>query len=625
MRASDVRNVAGVSQEWMRTGNSFWSKGAGENKKRGKKMKRKLIAVSMATLMACGTLSGCGLVEFQPDEDATKTYLYIDTPPGGFGAAYLEKAAQAFMDANPKASYADGKEGVVIEVDVSSSNTAKDFPSYVKNPSAEIHVVEGLYYTQLLNAPGSSNVIIDLTDVVKAELADGKTIEDKLNTEQKQVLQSEGKYFTIPTFAGYTGVTYNADLFEEYGFYFVNDDQSPEGERSTYTNKAYTGRKMFKDLEDEELEDALKSPGPDGVMESDDDGLPSSYEEFFYLCDAMLANSPKVTPLIYYNGHYSNYLFQELLCAASTANGLKSTFSFDSNNEEIEIVTDWNQDGTPKTEKVAITEDNGYDSTRQYAKYQALKFIEHMSTYNNGQYVHSGSRGKSLSNTEVQRDFMRSYLSGSTTDIGMMLEGVYWYNEAAGERSDIDGSFGAGASNMNLKYMPLPAQETGTVKEGEGTTQLVVDCLQYYLVANAKLANDPEKLALAKDFLKFMYTDSMLQEMTITSGIPFALKYDLTDAQYKSMHTLSKSFWDTYKKAKDADSYITGIGASLTFQSNPSRFSFKSDNYGFASGATKELFAYFYEKMKAGQNYSLKDIFNGMTISSSDWATKYKK
>ena len=587
-------------------------------------MKRKFVALSMATLVGCSTLAGCGLVQFKPKEDATKTYLYIDTPTGGFGTGYLEKAAQAFMDMYPTKSYAEGKEGFVIEVDTSSSNNADTFPSYVKNPSADIHVVEGLYYTDLLDATGSS-LIIDLTDIVKAELADGKTIESKLNTEQKQVLQKNGKYYALPTFAGYTGITYNADMFEEYGFYFVNDEVSPSGETSSYTGKAYTGRKMFKDLEEDELEDAIKSPGPDGIMESDDDGLPSSYEEFFYLCDAMLSNTPKVIPLIYYNGHYSNYLFQELLCAASTANALKSTFWFDSKGEAIEVINGWNQDGTPKTEKVVITEDNGYVSTMQYAKYQSLKFLEHLSTNNNGQYVHSSSRGKGLSNTEVQRDFMRSYLSGSTTDIGMMIEGVYWYNEAIRERNNIDNDYGAGASNMNLKYMPLPAKETGTVAEGQGTTQLVADCFQYYLVANTKLAGNAEKLALAKDFLKFMYTDAMLQEMTVTSGIPFALKYDLTPTQYGSMNTLSKSFWDVYKGAMESDAYITGMSTSLTFQSNISRFSFKTDRYGFASGETKELFGYFYTKMTAGQSYSLKDIFNGMTISSDVWATKYKK
>jgi hypothetical protein len=175
-------------------------------------------------------------------------------------------------------------------------------------------------------------------------------------------------------------LTYNADLLKENSFYFADSLESPD-DTSSYTGKAYTGRPFVRN------ERAKKSPGPDGQYDTDDDGLPSSYEEFFYLYDAMLNNSPSITPLILYGGHYSNYIFQQLLCAASTASGLNSKFSFDSNGEEVEIIVGWNQDGTPKTDKVVITEDNAYESTMQTAQYKALKFIKHLSTNKvNGKY-----------------------------------------------------------------------------------------------------------------------------------------------------------------------------------------------------------------------------------------------
>ncbi len=579
-------------------------------------MKTKIIAVSMATLMACGTLAGCDMIEYKPAEDATKTYLYIDTPVGGFGTGYLEKVAQEFMAANSKKSYAEGKEGVVIEVSASSSNNADGFKDSVKNAPSDIHVVEGLYYTDLLNETGSS-LVMELTDVVRATLSDNKTIESKLNTEQKDVLQDNGKYYALPTFAGYTGLTYNADLLADNNFYFANSDDTVSNEISSYTNKAYTGRRFIED------EDEQKSPGPDGILDTDDDGLPSSYEEFFYLCDKM--QDDKITPLIFYNGHYTNYLFQELLCAASTSDALKSMFSFDSNGNGVEVITGWNQDSSPKLENVVITQDNGYYSTMLSSRYKALKFLNHLSTYNHGSYIYGDSRGKNLTNTGAQEKFMESYLNDqdSIPSIGMLLEGVYWYNEAVKARNTLAGIYGQEAANMNLKYMPLPAQETGTVQENKGTTQLVADAMQYYLVVNAKLANNPEKLALAKDFLKFMYTDTMLQEMTLVSGIPFALNYQLTDAQYKSMNTLSQSFWDVYEKAMKADSYLTCIGTSTVFKRNTARFSFKSTNDAFTAtvdGAeTGDILSYFYNKMKQNASYSVEAVFNGMCISSEAW------
>lgn len=577
-------------------------------------MKRRFIAISLASVVACSLMAGCnGGVVYEPEEDESKSYLYVDTYAGGFGSEFLNTAAKAFEAANAGKSYAENKKGVKIDVMESANNNGSMFKNNVKNATSDVHVIEGLYYTDLLG----SEAILDITDVVTATLSDGKTIENKLNTEQQQVLKYNNKFYAIPTFAGYTGLTYNVDLFKDNNLFFADSTQSPDY-TSSYTGKAYTGRPLVRN------EDDKKSPGPDGKYGTDDDGLPSSYEEFFYLYDAMLNSSPSITPLIHVNGHYSNYIFQELLCAASTANGLNSMFSFDSNGEEIEVISGWNTDGTPQTKKVVITEENGYEATMQTSRYMALKFIKHLSTntVDGKYYIDSRSRGGALSNTNAQKLFMESYLDPSQTSIAMLAEGVYWYNEAAGVREGIVNDYGNLAENMSLKYMPLPAKEYNTVTENNGTTQLVTDALQYYLVINAKLASNPEKLALAKDFVKFMYSDELLQQMTVASGIPFALKYDLTSEQYNSMNTLSQSFWNVYKNAKDNDAYITGLSLSPVFLSDTSKFSFKSNYNGFQSkvnGAeTGDAMAYFYNN----RSCTAKEFFVGMSIDKAGW-TKY--
>ena len=579
-------------------------------------MKRKVIAISMASMLMCSLATSCGGgVQYEPEEDATKSYLYVDSYSGGFGSEFFSVAARAFEKANANKPYADGKMGVKIEVGEATMNNSTNFKNGVANASSDVHVVEGLYYTDLLK----DKTIMDVTDIVTANLSDGKTIESKLNTEQKNVLKYEGKYYTIPTFAGFSGLTYNADLWAENNLYFADSLESPE-DVSSYTGKAYTGRPFVRN------KNTKKSPGPDGQYDTDDDGLPSSYEEFFYLYDTMLNCSPSITPMVLYGGHYSNYIFQELLCAATSADGMNAMFSFDSNGEEVEIIDKINNDGTYTTKKVVITESNGYEATMQASKYMATKFIKHLSTntVNGKYYIDSRSRGQSLSNTGAQKLFMESYLDPNQTSIATLVEGVYWYNESAGTREGLANSYGEEVENMNLKYMPLPAQEYGTVVVNEGTTQLVADSFQYYLVINAKVANDPEKLALAKDFVKFMYSDAMLQEMTVASGIPFALNYDLTDTQYNSMNTLSQSFWNVYKGAKDSDSYITGLSLSSAFLANTAKFSFKSTNNAFkamVNGAeTEDALAYFYNN----RNTSAKDFFEGMMIAEKDWG-KYSK
>ena len=239
-------------------------------------MKRKIIAMSMASILACGFMAGCNVgVEYEPEEDATISYLYVDTRDGGFGSEFFNVAAKAFEKANAEKSYAENKKGVKIEVSETSVNSASNFKAGAASAVSDVHVVEGLYYTDLLAA----NSILDITDIVTATLSDGKTIESKLNTEQKRVLKYEDKYYTLPTFAGYAGLTYNVDLFEENNLFFADSLVSPDAE-SSYTGKAYTGRPLVKN------KNAKRSPGPDGVYNTVDDGLPSSYEEFFYLLDS---------------------------------------------------------------------------------------------------------------------------------------------------------------------------------------------------------------------------------------------------------------------------------------------------------------------------------------------------
>ncbi|MBQ8284523.1 MAG: hypothetical protein IJX75_05470 [Clostridia bacterium] len=153
-------------------------------------MKRKFIAISMASVMACGLMASCdGGVEYEPEENANLSYLYVDTYAGGFGSEFLNVAAKAFETANAGKSYAENKKGVKIEVSESVTNNSKQFKAGVGSAVSDVHVVEGLYYTDLLGA----NSILDVTDVVTATLSDGKTIESKLNTQQKEVL----KYYNL--------------------------------------------------------------------------------------------------------------------------------------------------------------------------------------------------------------------------------------------------------------------------------------------------------------------------------------------------------------------------------------------------------------------------------------------
>jgi hypothetical protein len=462
--------------------------------------------------------------------------------------------------------------------------------------------------------------LYDLTDIVDDQLTDGKTIDSKLYNDQKDLLTvKDDKYFALPTFAISTGLTVDTEILES-GLYFADQGGNDrlQGRVSTYTGKAYAGRYLINSPTD------TKSPGPDGEYNTADDGLPSTYEEFFYLLDCMV--NAGIHPMLFTgkSTHYTNYLFQSLLSANSTKDELKTNFAFDSNGQAVKIVKDIKQDGTVETEDVVITNQNGYLTTQQYNRYLALKFLNCLFT-NKPYYVEElGHNPATLGNTEAQKVFEESKFNatnGNGKRIAMLIEGAYWYNEAEGELIESAGKFD-GADNRKFAYMPLPSKETGTVNENEGKPVALADALDYYLVANNNIKGDAEKEKLLKEFIKFMYTDEQLQNMTVNTGIPFALKYNLETTQYNSLDNYKKSLWNAYKYSMDNDTYVTPMSDSLIFLNNTELFSFKSTNkmfYSVVNGVERNNAYNAFTEYKI----SAKDYFKGMWISSSDWNTKY--
>ena len=575
-------------------------------------MKKKVVSCGLALAVALGCMSGCVIEEAEERSDIS--YLYVDTGTGGFTDGYLKKLEPLFEEAYKDVSFADGKKGVDLVINISSDNGGDKLLSVIANKNYNVHFVEGMNYINFVG----QDLLMDITDVVKEELSDGSgTIESKLYDDQKSYFTAKGgNYYALPVFAGFTGVNYNAKLFEDKSLYFADEEGYYPSATSSYTGKAYTGRGFVESSADK------KSPGPDGIYNtaqtpSFDDGLPSSYEEFFYMLDEMKADT---TPFIWYGGHYSNYLFQALLCANSTKTELSANFSFNSGTEEITYV-DGFTNGEPNLKKAVIDDDNGYLMSQQYNRYLVLKFMKHL--FSNSDYYDSRSAGSSLSNTQVQKLFEESTLT-SLEDIAMMFEGNYWYNEAQAELDESVDKYGATAKNRDFRYMPMPAIETGTVNEGAGRSLALADTLSYCMVVNNNIKGNAEKTKLAKEFVKFFYLDSSLQATTMEVGVPVAMKYDLTDEQFASLDHYPQSVWSVYKQSKDTNQYVSPYSANPIFYNNESKFAFKTTKYFFHStiggievGTPFEAFT---QRGATAQEY-----FEGMKITPSVWTSTYNK
>ena len=572
-------------------------------------MKLRKTAIGLAALLVAGSFAGC--VTYAPEEKSTVSYLYVDTYSGGLGEQFLKELEKEFEARYAQEHFAEGKTGVDIVTGYTPDTLGATLNTKIKTSTHDIFISEGMYYADFM----ADNSLYDLTEIVKA---DNGAIENKLYDDQKTALTAfNDKYYALPTFAGFTGLTFDANLFEENKLFFAETGGNKPSTTSSYTGKAYTGRGFIEAKADQ------KSVGPDGQRGTVDDGLPSSYEEFFYLLDYMV-DEKSITPLVFTGAsiHYTNYLFQALLSANSTKTELLSHFTFDSGEETMKIVESFT-DGVPNIKEVAIDTTNGYEVKQQYNVYQALKFLEKLYTTknSNGGMKYFYGDLAALSNTTAQMMYEESYLDASIQDIAMIIEGNYWYNEAMPELQESAQRLPDTATNREFSFMPLPAKEEGTVNENEGRAPALSDALDYYLVVNNRINGNAEKEKLTKEFLQFFYSDWGLQKITETNGVPMALKYEMDSGVLANMDNYPQSVWQVYKQAKDADYYVTPMSDNPIYLNNTRWFAFKSLSYFSQSTVNGITRATPWEGFTANSNTATaQSYFEGMKISTSKWS-----
>ncbi|MBO7344805.1 MAG: hypothetical protein J6U92_02570 [Clostridia bacterium] len=580
-------------------------------------MKKRFISILLVGLLSFTCFYGCA-----PEQRSDISYLYVRTYEGGFGDKYLNDLKIEFESRYKNESFAEGKTGVVLDIRSSPDIGGSTMLGKIKNDkSTQVYIMEALYYSQYTD----NNLLYDLSSIVKEDLADGTgTIESKLYDDQKASLTAvDGKYYSLPTFAGMSGITYNAQLFEDKFLFFADEDGYYPSETSSYTGKEYTGRGFVQYL------GQTKSCGPNGIYENGlgDDGLPSSYEEFFYLFDYMLTPGKDITPIIWSGdaSHYTNYVYQALISATSTKAEFLTRFNFDSGNNNVRLVESFNGD-EPVITNGKITPDVGYKVRQMYPDYLALRFMEHLFE-NKGKDVPSYYDPRSvdlgLSNTAAQKLYINSTLNDRVKDIACLIEGAYWYNEASKDIQDAANSYGELGKNINFRYMPMPAKEYGTVNENQGTVSCAADAFYYYLGVNNNIKGNEELEKLAKAFVKFFYEKENLATVTVSTGIPMAVKYDISKDQYNAMDNFEQSLWDTYKTALSNDTYVTPMSTSKIFLNNVPRFTFKTSGYAFDSninGANVSI----PQKQFYNGNATAKTYFEGMvTTIKGTWNTTY--
>lgn len=550
-------------------------------------MKKKFIILPIASLVALSSVASftaCTPAGY----DSSVTHLTVMNYDGGVGRKWLERISEKFEAAYADKSFENGKTGVQIDI----FDEKLDGSNGVKTSSYAVWFAEDVCYNDLIG----TNELLDISDIVKQSLSDisgGKesgTIEAKLTDEQKKALTAvDGNYYVLPHYEVYTGLTYDRDLFDERGYYFA----------------AGGG---FTDA------DGDKSVGPDGVKNTYDDGLPSSYEELYSLMDYMVADG--VIPFTWTAAteNYVNDLFAGLWAAYAGKDEFMLNVNFDSSltGTEARIV---NFSGNEAVESsVEITQENGYLLSRQSAKYYAYELFEKIMSKNE----YHTKTDKATSHLDTQEKFILSNLKANESPIAMLIDGSYWYNEAGEALKRSVNTYKEQAENRQFAWMPLPVQYKGSVKEGEGKKNTLLETVNSFAFINAKYKNDPVIEPLAKLFLQYCYTDEALVDFSLTTGTAKGVKYSLSSADIQS---LGNYYQESLLILKQNSDIVYPYSDHPIFINHQNQFTFLQHSEIWSSTVDNKKYANFYAGYKS--NVRAKEYFEGSVITQNKWNELY--
>lgn len=551
---------------------------------------KRLLAMTLATIALCGTVGfvGCGEQTNSSGEDRvdeTKTQLRVNNYRGGYGDEWLNQLIDRFEAAYADYQGVDGKVGVEVRVNNQKSK-GQDIVATISGSNDDIYFSENMPYYDLIGY-GSA---LDISDVVQDTNKDGKTIESKLYDSAKDFLSVDGAYYALPHYEMIGGIQYNITIFEENNLYFAeNANNGNDGFIISASDK--------------------KSKGPDNQPNTYDDGLPATYDDFFKLCDRMVEKG--IIPFIWsgqFVSGYMNYLMNAALVDYEGAEQFALRANFDSDIEAKYIVDSINDDGTVTFKQpFKINKTNGYETFASAGTYYALKFLEGI-TSKTAYYDERGTYD-THSHTDAQIDFLFSNYESGVKPVAMLIEGGYWENEARdmGAYDRLDSFYGVSERDVNIGYMPMPKATSDKV--GEKTT--MVDNGSCLAFINSNIAK--EKIEIAKEFLRFAYTDDSLQQFSAITNTMISVKYEIDQTHYEQMSNYGKNYVTV---CRNAEKVYFG-SANPLYISNVNYF-----NSWFTNSEAERP----YDKIKS-RAMTAKSYFDGIKSfhSKSNWDSKFSK
>ncbi len=504
------------------------------------------VIVLVFSLTACNTNGPSSTDPANEKVDDSRTQLYVFNFAGGYGVEWLVAAKERFEELHKDDVLEEGKKGVQIIIN-NEKTQGNALDAQILDNRDEIYFAEHVAYYTLK----SLGVLADISDAVTGDLsafgdAAGSTIEGKLSESQKDYFDIDGKYYGVPHYAGYSGLVYNVDLFNEKGYYFKDNYGTPVEIEDYFIYSA----------------DDTKSTGPDGQLGTDDDGLPATYEEFFILCKYIQQSGD--TPIIWNGAGHTTYVNNLIDALATDHEGYEQKMlQYTLSGTATTLGTIQNGEFVPDSTPTDIASDP-LEVFRQEGRYNALNFVEEIVT--NKYYYEStsgGSFNSGLSHMDAQDNFLFAGNDGETKPIAMLCEGIWWESEASDTFNEMSNSMGAeyGKMERNFALMPMPKAD----KEHLGKSTLM-DNIFSICFMKANIAE--HKRAIAIEFIKFVNSDESLKEFSAITNTPKALNYTMTDEEMSKMSPFGRSVM----KLKLASDIVYPISSNPLYVNNQGQF-----------------------------------------------------
>lgn len=570
------------------------------------------------------------------NEDPNKTNISIYSFNGGVGNEWLNQAIRDFSELKSEYSYESGRTGVNITW---YGNTYSDGElANMKTSSV------AMYFTEKGQTPydlSNLGYAYDLTDLVhqRASEEETVTIEEKIDEGYRTALQGQdGHYYALPHYEWYPGLTYDVTAFDNDGFepfYFAAPD---EEDAITFEAEKRVGSKTYNFGTGRFIatSEGKKSCGNDGLYGTEDDGLPSSVEEFLILCTYL--SSKNIAPLAVAGNHrdYSAYLLQGFLTSLLGNEGIQRFYDFDGT---INLINQQNNgkfitDGelfcagsgipNPTYTPTVVTERTGYQTRETYERYYLAALMKIMLQCN---FFTDKSINSGATNLQTQKGFINETAKYKSA---MLIEGNYWYNEAEAE-----GYFDAWSKNhhgeeRNLGWMSLPSKLTGSVEPNEdedftGYKTPLLDTGYSYCIVNKYALNRKSEgyRNAVLDFVKFLYSERQLQQFTKITGVcKAALNYQFySDDVVENLSTFQKQ---VMALKKNNGVVYTNI-ANDTFRKHQADFRFGIEapiwQTTIGNVTYKEYITAF--KDPDHPNNTVEAVVKGSFISPSVWERSY--